>query len=235
MEKLRKEGMTFFVTAQCDIRNTKPLNIEGDRQIPFGNVSNTSLSKDNGMKLPKFMFKLGSLGKSSIFIVGSIDSGEPGGNGVYFALKYVFVDRTTRKSIPLPIWFKEANKHSMADVAQMIAVPSYPSNREYVIVAPVTVTEKDMDHFGHLNHAAYVDMAVEGIKTYFRENDIDEVGSIVDCLNVHYFGESRTGDQLYVKVYKPESHTAPWWFCSIVTEERTLVHVTFRLLTDKTN
>lgn len=190
MEQLRKEGMTFIVSAGYE--------------FPLPKHETPGCCGDLTVKS-----SLLNLHDTGFTTVGALEL-----NGMKLSsgfLTYAYIDKTNRRRSVLPQWFMEnffVFKNHVPHFTMNFAEVRYSFLKNY------DVSKDDIDHFGHTNHSVYLREAVKhAAELMALEN------TPVKKVALQYKRESNLGDRLNIcswfEPMTPECHT----FWSTVTKD----------------
>ena len=188
--------------------------------------------QDLGSSMLKVKFSIWNTGKTSASIATEICHAATGAPLISDVIKFIHIDRETRKPKPLPLWFLQKYQGKGTHEKDVFAVERF-ERPESTFVHCVRVLFQDTDSNNHTSYSIYVNFAINALHygllvradkncdvrkrcEYQRSNWCGDVSALdgmseeivrngVKKARVCFISESKLDDKLDVHVWKSDS------------------------------
>ncbi|XP_033733113.1 uncharacterized protein LOC117322359 [Pecten maximus] len=157
----------------------------------------------------RYVLDIVEVGRRSFSFVTRLTNEETGQFLGEILLKYVLIDRSTRKSIPLPEAFLEKySKHTKKEIKfRKLSIPSCPDMGKNVFKLKVLPLHSDTDRNNHVNQSGYfrfcIDCATDAaLAGNYRHFTSDMCWYPVLEMNVYHANESLVNEELVVNTWQ---------------------------------
>ncbi|XP_060068823.1 uncharacterized protein LOC132548935 [Ylistrum balloti] len=158
------------------------------------------------------------LGTSSYSYLTSMTDGVTKEQLGDFFIKFVVVDKTTRKSCPMPTWFTDKFRNVPLHNSNFpYTLPSVPEMPKVIYDTTVTVRYSDMDRNLHVTTHRYIQFFTDcataaAFSGFYKHFNTDMCWYPVEKFDITLMGESKVGDKLRICTWQDEDSVQTIYF-----------------------